>query len=528
MKMKLAGIALAVASVLLASCSSPTTSSAPRFTHMDLAISTQERGLPPSAHVRVVIAPGDGETPVASLETSGDLFTPQSSVPLVVRPAGAGFTIGDLEHEQIILKRQGGEGWHYSYDAILHFSDGSEALLSSGSQGQAASMVPLSLASVASSSAVGRMKKFAFGMLSSGQLKSTSDEEVAETAPMTSADGGIQAAPRPASKFFAAPGYTGPKNPKEATFTHMDLSLITRDHGKPADARLEFSIVPDDGSSPVAYLDLQGRGNEPNTNVQEQVPAMGPSFTLAQLKHQRIVVKVTPGSSHVSWSYNFDAILHFTNGSEALLSSGAQVMGAGNAEVSLPLSLASVASASTVGHMERYVFRLLSRGGGPRASTEDAYSVPGGHPGSSPRAFTHMKITFDTHAHGKPAATRLEISIVPDSGEPAVAFVEVKDRDFDAYTTQDVIVPAAGAGFTLDDLKREKVLVKVDGSSMPWSYSFDATLHFADGTQALWNSGDITLGAGRPEALVPLGDAAVAPPSLLGGLKKWGFGILRK
>ena len=91
-----------------------------------------------------------------------------------------------------------------------------------------------------------------------------------------------------------------------------------------------------------------------------------------------------------------------------------------------------------------------------------------------------------------------------------------------------VVVPESGTGFTLDQLKHEQIGVRISPSGpTTWSCNFDVTLRFADGTQALLGSGDLTLSQGRPEALISLSDAMVATPSAIGVLEKFGFGLMK-
>jgi hypothetical protein len=529
---------------------------------MDVTLSTQERGKDGDTHGEVSIAPSPGEPAVASLDLAGRPFLPNTREAAVVPASGAGFALEDLSHEQIRVKMGSNArgSWTYSFDAILHFSDGSEALISSGNQvlgpGRPETAIPLSLASVASASAVGSVEKFAFGLLSSGHVASTPDEEPVQASAASpgagassaaapgapSSPASAAAAAQAASQFAAAPAYKGELHPSAPTFTQMDVSLTTRDRGKPVDSRVEFSIVADDADTPEAYLDVQEQPLFPNSTVQLVAPAAGPSFVLKDLKHQLVRVKIT-GSSYNTWTYSFDAILHFTNGAEALLSSGNQALSKANPQVDIPLSEATVASASAVGRMERYMFGFLSKGGGPHqgptwspasvsVSQPGSESVSASHPKKKSRSnskeFVEMEVSLNTRNRAKPADAGLEFYIVPKSGDPKVAYLDLTGRALLPNSKTVVVVPESGTGFTLDQLKNEQIGVRISPNGLTtWSCNFDVTLRFADGTQALLGSGDQTLTQGSPEALIPLSDAMVASPSALGGLEKFGFGLMK-
>jgi hypothetical protein len=530
MKLKIAATALATLSAVLSGCMSSTKMASPAFTHMDLALSTHARGKDPGDRVEILIAPDAGEAAVAYLDLASQQLRPYTARSAIVMPSGAGFTLDDLKHEQILVRMnsEGSGSWSYGFDAILHFSDGSEALVSSGDQtvryGRPG-LTPLSLSMLASPSTVGSLEKFAFGMMSSRKLKATSDEQAeqaSEPAPSTA-----QAAPQSLTPFAMAPGYTGPLNPSAATFTHMDLSLATHDNGKGPGTRLEISVLPEEGDTQAAYIDLPGQDFAPNTTVQELVPATGESFTLSDLKHQRIRLRVTPQGG-ATWTCSFDVVLHFTNGAEALLSSGDLRLGQYATVADVPLSLATVASANRVGRIERYMFGLLSRGGGPKP-VQSANAAPEAAPVyKNSKEFTQMDVELSTRGRGKPADARLEILIVPREGDPAVAYLDVPGQDLAPGSKVTEIVPPAGTGFLLGNLKHEQILVRISSARfVTWSYSFDVTLHFADGTQALLGSGDQTLSSGNPQELLPLSEAAVASRSILGGVEKFGFGLLK-
>jgi hypothetical protein len=554
MKTILAGAALGAALLAWCGCSSPTSMSSPRFTHMDVSLSTQERGKDVDTHAEFLIVPNPGEPAVASLDLAGRAFFPYTREAVVVPSQGTGFTLEDLQHEQIQVKMGSNAhgSWTYSFDAILHFSDGSEALISSGNQvlgpGRPETTIALSLASVASASAVGSVEKFAFGLLSSGHVTSTPDDEPTQATPASPAPEVPGSAPavspeqaaKASSQFASAPAYVGPLNPSAPTFTQMDLALTTRDRGMPPDTRLELSIVPEDDDTREAYLDVQGQVFVPNSTVQVVAPATGTSFVLRQLKHQRVRVKITP-SARATWTYSFDVVLHFTNGSEALLSSGNQVLSRDNPQVDIPLSDATVASASAVGRMERYMFGFLSKGGGPKqgpawspasvsSSSSSSASAPAARKRkrSNSKEFVEMEVSLNTRNRGKAADTRLEFFIAPEAGDAKVAYLDIQGKPLMPYSKVEVVVPESGTGFTLDQLKHEQVGVRISPAGpTTWSCSFDVTLHFADGTQALLGSGDQTLTQSSPEARISLSDAMVASPSAIGGLEKFGFGLLK-
>jgi len=115
-------------------------------------------------------------------------------------------------------------------------------------------------------------------------------------------------------------GCSSPERTASPRFTHMDVALTTRDRGKDADTRLEFSIVRSEGEAPGAYLDIQGQALSPNSTVSEVVPASGEGFSLDDLKHEQIMVTISPGGRS-TWTYSFDVIVHFSDGTEALLGS---------------------------------------------------------------------------------------------------------------------------------------------------------------------------------------------------------------
>jgi len=139
-----------------------------------------------------------------------------------------------------------------------------------------------------------------------------------------------------------------------------DLSLIHIYRGKDAGTRVEFFILPKPGEPAVGYLDVQGQALAPNTTVSEVVPTAGAGFTLADLKHEQVMVRITPGGRS-TWTCKLDVILHFANGSEALLGSGDLRLTSENQSALIPLSEASVASPNIFGSMEKFGFGVLNK-----------------------------------------------------------------------------------------------------------------------------------------------------------------------
>jgi hypothetical protein len=533
MKMRIAGVALATALLTLNGCSTPTQSSAPRFTHMDMALATGNHGKAADTRLEFSIAPDDGGAAVAYLDLPGQALASDSRVSETVLPAGTGFTLDQLKHEEIVVKITPANRalWNLGFDVILHFDDGSQALLGSGdltlSNGRTQAVVPLSEATVASASALGGVEKFAFKLLSKGGVPSTGD------AP----------GPRTASRPHGSA--------KE--FTHMDLALATGGRGKDADTRVEFVIAPKEGDPAVAYLDVQGQELAADTTVSEVVPAAGASFTLSDLKHEQIFVRITPGSGR-TWTFGFDAILHFADGTEALWSTGKLALSGSNREVLIPLSGVTIAKPTTIGGMEKFAFRLLSKGSVTQTAPPAPPPPPPGTPpppgdgtaapvayASTPAPvthlsrpataldFTHMDLTVKTRSHGKEEETRLEFSIVPRDGGAPAAYLDVRGQAFAPGSTAHEVVPAVGAGFTLDQLKHEQILVKISPSvRTTWSHSFDIVLHFADGSEAFWSTDKLVLTDASNQEIISLADADVASHSVLGGMKKFGFGLLNK
>jgi len=473
------------------------------FTQMIVALTTGDKGKDAGTRLEFLIVPREGEQPVGYLDVPGVALAPDSTVAEVVPAAGTGFTLGDLGHEQIMVRITPGAGagpWNYSFDAVLHFANGTEALLTSGDQLQGGDkpqvLIPLYLASVASHNP---------------------PRGVARSAPVITT--GAVAAEQPAPMAEAPP--PPPRFPK--SFTQMDVTLTTLDKGKDPTTRLEFFILPEDGKPAVAYLDVQGRDLAPNSIVSETVPSSGDGFTLNQLKHEQIMVRITPGGGR-AWTYKFDAVLHFANGTEALLSSGDQALSSRRDRQLIALSLATVASAdSTIGRMEKFTFGLLSPGS--HKSQSKTYSSQS----TASKEFTEMDVALTTRDRGKDAGTRVEFFILPKPGEPAVGYLDVQGQALAPNTTVSEVVPTAGAGFTLADLKHEQVMVRITpGGRSTWTCKLDVILHFANGSEALLGSGDLRLTSENQSALIPLSEASVASPNIFGSMEKFGFGVLNK
>jgi len=304
-------------------------------------------------------------------------------------------------------------------------------------------------------------------------------------------------------------------------FTQMNLAINTRDRGKGAEARLEVSIVPDAGGPAVAYLDIQGVALAPYSTVHEVVPAVAGGFSRDQLKAMHVELKVSGEYTGV-WRTAFDAVIQFDDDSQALLGSGDLSLSAARPVVSVPLSLATVAGNGLLGHVEKFGFRLMSKS---TSSPQPVSNVP--H--KSTKEFTHMDISLATAGRGAEPGTRVEISIAPRSGGPAVAYLDVQGQEFGPYSKVSEVVLPAGDGFTSDDLKKEQVVIKVTPpGGGTWTCSFDAIIHFADGSQALLGSGDLTLSAGRDEEMVPLSLSTTAHSSLIGGVERLGFKLLSR
>jgi hypothetical protein len=528
MKTRLLGTALSLLAAGLAGCSTTERAASPRFTHMDMALSTHDRAKPAGTRVEVSIVRNEGSAPGAYLDLPALGLGPHSVVSEVVPASGEGFSLDDLKREQIMVRVSPSKagGWSFSFDVILHFSDGTEALLGSGDQvlsaGRPTALVPLSLATVASPSTVGMLEKFGFRLLSR-----TTPTEAPPEAPPAVAEGPAPAgAPAPAAPA-AVPAPTSPKS-----FTRMDLALVAGDRGKEAGTRLELLIVREGEAEPVAFLDARNQAIAPNSTVSEVVPATGAGFTLDELKHEQVVVRLAPDAPGPFY-FRFDAVLHFANGTEALLSSGSQVVSGTGTVAVVPLSLATVASRGTLGSIAKFAFKMTSKT--PSASLETAPAAApaapaegAGPPPKQAKSFTRMDVTLSSLDRAMDPGTGLEFSIVPADGEAPVAFLGATGQALAAHSVVAEVVPSAGDGFTLDQLGREQVMVRMTGSTAhAWRYKFDAVLHFANGAEALLSSGEQNLRPGRDRALVPLSLATVASGgSTLGRLEKYTFGLL--
>ncbi len=523
MKTRLAvpGLALAWAALLAV----PTRALAEaRFTHMDVAVSTHDRGKAADARLEILIEPAGGGAPVAYLDVQGQELAPNTVVPQFVQAAGTGFTRDELGHEEVVVRvtQAGHSAWSFSMDMVLHFDDGSQALVSTGDLSLGGSrdrsVLPLSLATVATPGIIGGMEKFAFRLLSKGVPDSPQDAARAQAR-----------ASRPATKDF----------------THMDVAIYTHGRGKPANARLEILVAPSPGAEPVAYLDVPAAEFAPDSTAQASVPSAGAGFTEKDLKHEQVFMRVT-SPEYFRWSFSYDVILHFGDGTEALLSSGDRSVSSSGGLDGVPLALSTVAHPSLLGGVAKFTFRVM--GGRKVAETEApqapapaaAEATPPGSaaPAAAPapslararagtHAFTELALLVKSGDRGKAADTRVEISVVGDDGGPAAAYLEVADQAFAPNSSVREVVPATGPAFTLADLKHRKVLVRVaPGSRGSWSCSMDLFVRFGDGTEALWSTGKLVLNEVNSQVVIPLGDATVAKPGILGGMQKAGFGLL--
>jgi hypothetical protein len=302
----------------------------------------------------------------------------------------------------------------------------------------------------------------------------------------------------------------------------MSMAVSTSDKGKAAETRLEISIVPDAGGPAVAHLDVHGVEMSPYATVRVVVPASNGGFTRDQLSHLHIELRLS-GDGVGMWHTSFDAALNFDDGSQALLGSGSLSLSGARPVASVPLTLATVAGTGLLGHVEKFGFGLMSKSA---AAPEPASSSV---PHKSTKEFTHMDIALDTGARGAEPGTRVEISIEPRAGGPAVAYLDIRDRVFAPYSKVSEVVLPAGDGFTSADSKKEQVVIKVTPpGGGTWTCSFDAIVHFADGSQALLGSGDLVLSAVRDVETVPLSLATTAHASILGGVEKFGFKLLSR
>jgi hypothetical protein len=310
------------------------------------------------------------------------------------------------------------------------------------------------------------------------------------------------------------------------TLVRMDAAITTLDHDKEVGAQVDISILPDAGGNPVAHLSLEGTALGANTTVNEAVPAVNGGFELADLPRHYILVSWKPNYSSL-WKLTMDVVLQFSDGSQALLGCGKLVLSSSNPQAIVPLSMATVAHPGLIGGMEKFGFRLLSKGSpGSAPSSSPGSGAPSHH---SPKEFTHMDLTFETEAHGQDAASRVEVSIEPVGGGERVAYLDITGREFEPYGKNAVVVPPAGAGFTLDDLRNEQVVVHVTPSGHgTWTTKFDAILHFADGTTAMIGSNSLSLSSARDSQAVPLRESAVAGTSILGKFERLSFSLMSK
>ena len=141
-----------------------------------------------------------------------------------------------------------------------------------------------------------------------------------------------------------------------------------------------------------------------------------------------------------------------------------------------------------------------------------------------------MDVKIRSGDRGKAPGTELEISIVPKDGGPKLADLNIQGQDFAPNSNVAEVVPATPwTSFTAADLKRVQVVVKItpEGPST-WIHGFDVVLHFADGTAALWSTGDLTLSDYNTQETISLSDATIAKRGLFGGVEKFGFGLLNK
>jgi hypothetical protein len=520
--MRIAGTAPALALAALLACPF-LAQAAPQFTNMNVALYSLDHGKAADTRAEISIMPEGGGEAVAYLDLQGQEFRPNTTVQLVVPAAGTGFNLDQVKQLQIKVKLTPGNytSWRLGFDVVLHFDDGSQALMGSGtltvSSGSPEAAVSLSSATVAHPGLMGGMEKFGFRLLS----KNTGSSDSAQRRP--------------------APG-SAPIDPKQ--FTHMDMTLDTGDHGKDTATRVEISIVPNEGGPAVAYLDIQGQGYAPNTKAPEVVPPAGAGFTLSELKHEQILVKVTPSDSGTSWSCKFDAILHFADGTQALLGSGDLYLSAGSTQQWVPLSLASVARPGFFGGVQRLGFKLVSKGNVTQTPVPDASATPAAGTAQSaaaagsgapkqthgPSDFTGMDLRLRSGDRGSAPISDIEISIVPKDGGPALAKLRIAGQDIAAYSTmKEFVPPTAWTSFTAADVKRLQIVVKVTPEAhSTWSHGFDVILNFADHTEALWSTGDMVLPNGSDQESISLSDATIAKRSLLGGFEKFGFGVLNK
>lgn len=314
-----------------------------------------------------------------------------------------------------------------------------------------------------------------------------------------------------------------------ARFTHMDVAITSHSHGKAADTGLEFLIQPVGGGAPVGYLSVQGQEFSSGSTVAEFVPSAGSGFTLGDLGHEALMIRVSPKGAG-AWTCGMDIVLHFDDGSQALLSSGDLSLSASRPSASLDLSLATVAKPGIFGGMAKLAFKLTSK-------TVDGAEAPVSAPGAGgvaaaqapasrtkPKEFTHMDVALYTHGHGKPPEARLELFVAKGPKEVPVAYLDLPSTRLSPGSTTQETVSSSGPGFTLGDLRDEQIFVRITSPTpVHWTFGYDVILHFGDGTQALLSSGDSSLSGISDAVAVPLSLSTVAHPSILGGFQKLAF-----
>jgi hypothetical protein len=143
----------------------------------------------------------------------------------------------------------------------------------------------------------------------------------------------------------------------------------------------------------------------------------------------------------------------------------------------------------------------------PRRATK---RVDSASPVRGPVGFERMEITFNTGGNDKPSDTRCEIFIVRRDGEQAVAYLDIQGREFGRNTSQTFSVPPLAGGFTLGQLRDEKISVKIAPPGYEtWGFSFSAVLYFADGTTARLDVPMGSLTQGNRQGFYPLAWAAM-------------------
>jgi len=486
---------------------------------MDVALNTLNDGKAADTRLEISIVPDGGGPAVAYLRRDGLRLDPNKTVPEAVPPAGRGFTLDELKHMhiEVAVTQERFSPWRFEMDVVLHFDDGSEALLGTDNQTVSSARpvvyIPLSLASVAGSGLMGKVERLGFGLI---------------------------------SKSVESPVYSASGVPHKSTkeFTHMDINFLTGAQGIGTDAKVEISIVSRDGGDPVGYLVVEGQEFPAYQKVSEVVPSVGKGFKIDELKKQQVLVSVT-SPRYGTWRCKFDAILHFADGTQALIGSNDLAVSSAGSASSVPLSDATVARPSILGSITKMSFKFLSNGvkqtpepkpaPGSQAAIDAAAAAaaPANAPvaaaetvQAAPDQFTEMSVKLRSGNRGKDAATRVEISIVPIAGGAPVAYLDLPDQAIDAGRSVKLTVPPAAAGFTASDLKREQIVVKITAAGhVVWPHDMDLVLRFADGSTALWSTGDLTLSDYRNEETIPLSDLSVSR-GLLGGAKRLGFGIL--